>query len=105
MKLTRGKLRQLIIEAISLDDPQADQIADLLTQNNPETLKQAFEMAIGLGFVKQGTLSIMDIGRVDSFIVGFTASAKLFKSLSGKTRFMRSEFDPYTAMYKVGYVV
>ena len=78
MKLTRKKLRKLILETINDDIRYAEQIAGLLREagEDYEYIRQYYELAVGVNLAQPNTLKIVDLstsGRHGS-IISFVAT-------------------------------
>ena len=104
MKLTRQKLRTIILESLpSAEDPQKlDMLANMLTSHkDPSTVRQAFEVAIGLGHGQAGSFSVID--GIFSPIFGMTVSKGLFRAMQKYITIHHFKYDPATRMYKIGF--
>ena len=105
MKLTRKKLRKLILETTSINPQEVDMIAEYLASaKSIETARQAFELAIGLEMgLEDSFKAIGNLGGTK--IVVMTVTLPLFKSISKKVRIARSKFYPSIGMYKISYLI
>ena len=104
MKLTRRKLRSLILESLpqQVDPQKLDMLANMLTSHNdPITVRQAFEIAIGAGHGQAESFSVIDsLGRN---IFQMTVSGELFQAMRNHISIHHFKRDPTTRMYTIAF--
>ena len=104
MKLTRRRLIRLIQESARSNSGHIDMIARMLTSTaDVDTLRQYFELAIGLGHAAPDSFDVNDL--LGPPIIGMTVSGALFHAINRLKTIHHFDRDRRTRMYRISYSV
>ena len=110
MKITRRQLRKLIIESFEDDFRYAEKIAGKLKEvgEDYESIRQFYELAVGIDLAQPGTLQIRDLSVIQNRIgtvVTFVAKDILKGEIMMAFDHVSSRQIPGSEYYEVTYYV